>query len=255
MPFDLTGRRALVTGAGHGIGAAVARGLAAAGADVVVHYGHSAADAENVAAEIGGLGVKAKALQADVTDARQVGGLVEEAAGFLGGIDILVTNAGHLVARVPIAEMSEEHFHAVVDVNLGATYRTVRAAVPHLREAGRRGRIITMASQAAHDGGGPGAAAYAAAKAGVIGLTKGLAKEFGPDGITANALAPGFIGDTAFHGTFTAPAVQEKIVSGLPIGRGGVPEDVAGAAVYLASDEAGYLTGATFDIGGGAWPR
>ncbi|MCL2554492.1 MAG: SDR family oxidoreductase [Actinomycetia bacterium] len=255
MPFDLTGRRALVTGAGHGIGAALAYGLAAAGADVIVHYGRSAEGAEQVTARITGIGRKARAVQADVTDGAAVAGLVEEAAGFLGGLDIVVANAGHLVDRVPVAEMSEEHFRAVIDVNLTATYRTVHAALPHLRAAGRRGRIITMASQAAHDGGGPGAAAYAAAKAGIVGLTKGLAKELGRDGITANALAPGFIGDTAFHGTFTAPEVQERIVAGLPIGRGGTPEDVAGAAVYLASDEAGYLTGATFDIGGGAWPR
>lgn len=254
MPFELTGRRALVTGAGHGIGAAIARGLAAAGADVVVHYGHSAAGAEQVASDIAGLGVKAKALQADVTDPAQVDRLIDEATGFLGGLDILVTNAGHLIARVPVADMDEAHWGKVLDVNLGSTYRTVKAALPHLKASGR-GRVITMASQAAHDGGGPGAVAYAAAKAGVIGLTKGLAKELGKDGITANALAPGFIGDTAFHGTFTAPEVQNKITGSLPVGRGGVPSDVAGAAVYLASAEAGYLTGTTLDIGGGAWPR
>jgi 3-oxoacyl-[acyl-carrier protein] reductase len=239
MPFDLTGRRALVTGAGHGIGAALARGLAGAGADVVVHYGRSADGADQVAAGISAQGGKAKALQADVTDGGQVSRLIEETVGFLGGLDILVTNAGHLVARKSVAEMTEEHFLAVLDVNLVSTYRTVHAALPHLRAAGRRGRIITMASQAAHDGGGPGAAAYAGAKAGVIGFTKGLAKEAGADGITANALAPGFIGDTAFHNTFTAEAVQQKIVGGLPIGRGGVPDDVAGAAVFLASAAAG----------------
>lgn len=255
MSFALTGRRALVTGAGHGIGAAIATALAGAGADVVVHHGHSAQDAARVVKEISAAGRRAKALQADVTRQDQVTAMVAEAAEFLGGLDILVTNAGHLLARVPVEEMTEEHFDAVVDVNLTSTFRTVRAAIPHLRAAGSHGRVITMASQAAHDGGGPGAVAYAAAKAGVVGLTKGLAKEFGAWGVTVNALAPGFIAETSFHDTFTAPEVQQRIASGLPIGRGGRVADVAGAAVYLAGDAASFVTGATFDIGGGAWPR
>lgn len=255
MPFDLTGRRALVTGAGHGIGAAIALGLARSGADVIVHYGRSAESAERVVNEITSLGRKSTAIAADVTDGPAVERLVDESVAFLGGLDIVVANAGHLVGRVPVGDMTEDHFRSVIDVNLVSAFRTCRAALPHVKEAGPAGRIILMASQAAHDGGGPGATAYAAAKAGVVGFAKGLAKEVGGAGVTVNSLAPGYIADTAFHGTFTPPEAQRGIVEKLPIGRGGTVEDVAGAAAYLASDEAGYLTGATFDIGGGAWPR
>jgi 3-oxoacyl-[acyl-carrier protein] reductase len=252
MTFDLTGRRALVTGAGHGIGAAVAEALAGAGADVVVHYGRSAGPAAEVVERIGALGRKATAVGADVTVTAEVDRLVDEAVGFLGGLDVLVCNAGHLVGRSPVAEMGDELYGAVVEVNLGATFRTVRAAIPHLRAAGPGGRIVTMASLAAHNGGGPGAAVYAAAKAGIIGLTKGLAKELGPAGITVNALAPGFIGGTAFHDTFTPPAAQEAMVRGIAVGRGGTPPDVAAAVVWLCSDAAGFVTGTTTDIDGGA---
>jgi 3-oxoacyl-[acyl-carrier protein] reductase len=252
--FDLTGRRALVTGAGHGIGAAVAVALAEHGADVVVHHGHSAQRAAGVVARIAALGRRASAVQADVTDTGQVDRLVATAAGHLGGLDILVCNAGHLVGRVATADMTDEHFARVVDVNLTATFRTVRAALPALRASGA-GRIVTMASLAAHNGGGPGAVAYAAAKAGIIGLTKALAKELAPDRITVNALAPGYIGDTDFHATFSTPQRRAATVAGLPLGRGGTAAEVAAAAVYLASAEAGFVTGSTLDIDGGAAPR
>jgi 3-oxoacyl-[acyl-carrier protein] reductase len=251
VSFDLTGRRALVTGAGHGIGAGIAEALAAAGADVVVHYGHSAGPAAEVVDRIGALGRKATAIGADVTVTAEVDRLVDEAVGFLGGLDLLVTNAGNLVGRSSVAEMTDEHFSKVVEVNLGSTFRTVRAAIPHLRAAGTGGRIVTMASLAAHNGGGPGAAMYAASKAAVVGLTKGLAKELGPAGITVNALAPGFIGGTAFHDTFTPPAAQAAMVGGIAVGRGGTASDVAGAVVWLCSDEAAFINGTTVDIDGG----
>jgi 3-oxoacyl-[acyl-carrier protein] reductase len=251
VSFDLTGRRALVTGAGHGIGAGIAEALAAAGADVVVHHGRSAGPAAEVVERIGALGRKATAIGADVTVTSEVDRLVDEAVAFLGGLEILVTNAGHLIGRSPVADMTDEHFSKVVEVNLGSTFRTVRAAIPHLRAAGTKGRVVTMASLAAHNGGGAGAAVYAASKAGVVGLTKGLAKELGPAGITVNALAPGFIGGTAFHDTFTPPEAQKAMVGGIGVGRGGTVEDVAGAVVWLCSDAGAFINGTTVDIDGG----
>ncbi|MFI6902965.1 SDR family NAD(P)-dependent oxidoreductase [Nonomuraea sp. NPDC050394] len=251
MSSDLLGTRALVTGAAHGIGAAIAVALAEAGADVVVHYGRSAGAADTVA-RVEACGRKALAVQADLTSTEEAGRLVGEAVAFLGGLDVLVCNAGHLVGRSTVADMSDEQFAATLDVNLGATFRTCRAAVPHM---GAKGRIITMSSLAAHNGGGPGSAAYAAAKAGVIGFTKALAKELAPQGITVNALAPGFIGRTAFHDTFTSAEARSAIVGGIPAGREGDPADVAAAAVYLAAPGNGFVTGTTLDIDGGVWPR
>ncbi|MEV4897297.1 SDR family oxidoreductase [Nonomuraea sp. NPDC055795] len=251
MSSDLLGTRALVTGAAHGIGAAIAVALAEAGADVVVHYGRSAGAADTVA-RVEACGRKALAVRADLTSTEEAGRLVGEAVAFLGGLDVLVCNAGHLVGRSTVADMSDEQFAATLDVNLGATFRTCRAAVPHM---GAKGRIITMSSLAAHNGGGPGSAAYAAAKAGVIGFTKALAKELAPQGITVNALAPGFIGQTAFHDTFTSAEARSAIVGGIPAGREGHPADVAAAAVYLAAPGNGFVTGTTLDIDGGVWPR
>lgn len=249
---DLPAPRALVTGAGHGIGRAIALGLAAAGADVAVHYGHAAEGAEDTAAEITTLGRRAKTFQADVRDPNQVTAVVADAVGFLGGLDILVTNAGHLVARQPVLGMSDEHWREVLDVNLTSTFLTCRAALPSLIES--KGRIVTMASLAAHNGGGPGAVAYATAKAGVVGFTKALAREVGRHGVTVNALAPGFIDGTAFHETFSTPDSRQAMAATIPSGQGGTPEDVAAAVVYLATT-AGFVSGATLDLTGAQWTR
>jgi len=251
MEHRLDGRQALVTGGASGIGRAIALRLADAGADVVVHYGSSADQAAEVVTAIEALGRRAVAVGADLLDPAATVRLVEAVAEFFGGrLDVVVNNAGHLVGRCPIAEMDDEHWHRVIDVNVTSTFQVCRAAIPLLR-AGTDPAIVNMGSVAGHNGGGPGSVAYATAKAAVHGFTRGLAKELAPDRIRVNAVAPGFIGQTPFHDTFTPPEAREAIVGGVPLGREGTPDDVADSVVFLASPAAGYLTGVTLDINGG----
>lgn len=249
MALDLSGGRALVTGGGTGIGAATAIELARAGADVALTYRtHDGAD---VVAQIRALGRTGVALPLDATDPARVVDVVGQARAALGGpIDILVNNAGGLVGRVPLAEMSDEHWHTVMDVNVTSTFLVTRAVLVDMPDGGR---IVTIGSQAGQNGGGGGAVAYATAKAAIEGFTRGLAKELGPQGITVNAIAPGFIGGTPFHDTFTPHAGQEAAVAGTPLGRAGTPDDVAAAVRFLASAEASFQTGTIMDVNGGTW--
>ncbi|MEJ1154549.1 SDR family NAD(P)-dependent oxidoreductase [Microbacterium marmarense] len=250
MQIDLTGRRALVTGAGAGIGAGIALALAKAGADVVVHYAHSADGAQEVVDTITTLGRRAKSCQADLTVSSEATALVADAAEFLGGIDILVNNAGHLVGRATVEEMSDEHWDAVMGVNVSSTFFVTRSAVPLLK-ASENGRVVLMSSLASENGGGAGSVAYAASKAAIVGFARGLAKELAPSNVTVNAVAPGFIGETAFHNTFTPSTAQAGIVAGIPLGRAGTADDVADVALFLASDLSSYVTGQVIDINGG----
>jgi NAD(P)-dependent dehydrogenase (short-subunit alcohol dehydrogenase family) len=251
--INLSGARALVTGSGHGLGRAIALALAEAGADVVVHYGSSGAEAAETVADITAHGRRSVAYQADVTDPAAVDRLVGEATTFLGGLDILVTNAGHLIERRPIRDMEPELWHRIMDVNATSTYLTCRAALPALEES--KGVIVTMSSLAAHNGGGAGAVAYSAAKAAVTGFTRGLAKEVGPLGVRVNAVAPGFIAETKFHATFTPDEARPGIIAGIPLGRAGLPEDVAGVVLFLVSPLAAFVSGETVDITGAQWMR
>ena len=241
-------RVALVTGGAGGLGRAIALRLAADG--IAVAIGHHATQADEVIAEIEAHGGEAVPLALDVTDRRRVDAAVAELVARLGRLDILVNNAGGLLARVTIDEMSDDHWLRVLELNLTGAFYCTRAAAPHL---GRGGRIINVSSTAAQNGGGPGASAYAAAKAGIIGFTRAAAKEFGGRGVTVNAVAPGFIGDTAFHTTFSSPEAQQAMVAGTALGRAGTPADVAAVVAYLASPESGYMTGTVSDINGGSY--
>jgi 3-oxoacyl-[acyl-carrier protein] reductase len=255
MNIELKGKRALVTGGGSGIGKAVSLRLAEAGADVAVHYNGSEKEALETAEAIRRMGRRTTAVQADLTVAAEASRLVDEAEGALGGtIDIVVNNAGHLVRRCPNADMTEELYAAIMDVNFKSAVFVCKKVIPGMIGNGW-GRIVNMSSVAAHNGGGPGAAIYAASKAAVMAYTKGLAKELAPAGIRANAVSPGFIGNTAFHATFTSEEGRQATIRSIPMGREGTPDDVAGAVLFLVSDLSAYLTGETIEINGGMFMR
>ncbi|SEB03486.1 SDR family NAD(P)-dependent oxidoreductase [Paenibacillus sp. 276b] len=255
MNINLQNKIALVTGSSGGIGAAIAGALARCGAKVAVNGLHNMDRAEEVVTAIRDAGGEAAAFQADVTDTNAIESMVGEITLRFGGpIDLLINNAGHLVERSPIETMSEELYSRIMDVNLKSAVFVSKAVIPGMKAAGG-GRIINLTSVAAHNGGGPGAAIYAASKAAVIALTKGLAKELSPGGITVNALSPGFIGQTAFHATFTSAEGRSSAVSSIPLGREGTPDDVAGAALYLCSELGSFITGETIEINGGMYMR
>jgi 3-oxoacyl-[acyl-carrier protein] reductase len=241
---------ALVTGGGAGLGRACAMTLGQRGARVAVHYMKSRDGADEVVSALKAAGVEAEAFQGDLTRSADVKALVDAVTARFGGIDILVNNAGDLIERKPLMDMSEEFFHSVIDVNLTSAFLMCQAVGAGMI-ARKSGAIINMSSLAAWNGGGPGAGAYSAAKGAVVSLTKALAKELAPHGIRVNCVAPGLIGETAFHGRFTAPAAFENAARTVALGRAGTPDEVAGVVAFLASSDASFLTGETIEINGG----
>jgi 3-oxoacyl-[acyl-carrier protein] reductase len=251
---SLEGQVALVTGAGAGIGRAIALELSACGAAVALHYHRSRQGAEDAVAQIRTDGRKAIAIAGDLTLRDDAERVVAQAAEALGPIDILINNAGDLVERRSFAEMSDDLWRRIFDLNVTSTFVCAQAAARMMVPRGR-GAIVNVSSLAAHNGGGPGAFAYATAKAAVIGFTKGIAKELAPHGIRVNAVAPGLIGQTAFHGRFTPDETFNNIAKGIPLGRAGTPEEVARVVAFLAGDDSTFLVGETIEINGGAWFR
>jgi 3-oxoacyl-[acyl-carrier protein] reductase len=245
--FDLSGKVALVTGGSRGLGRAIVMAFAGQGADVAVNYRGNAEAAERVATEIGELGRRAVLIQGDTSAGREAcEAIVKAALDELGGIDILVNNAG-ITRDNLLMRMDADDWDAVISTNLAGPFWMTRAVARPMVKA-RYGRIINMSSAAGRMGN-PGQANYAAAKAGLIGLTKTTARELASRGITCNAIAPGLI-ETDLTATMPE-AATEAIRAITPMGSIGSVDDVAAAAVYFASDEARYVTGQVLGIDGG----
>lgn len=240
----------MVTGGASGIGLAISRGLVHAGADLAVSYLESSEAAVALASEARTLGRRVFAHQADLADAEAARTfVVETCRHFDRPIDALVNNAGTMVVRQPLAQLSVQLWQRIIDVNLSSVFYMTSATLPHLRDGGA---ILNLTSIAAQTGGSVGAGAYAAAKGGVLTLTRGLARELAPRQIRVNALSPGTVA-TRFHERFSTPeklaATQQQIL----LGRIGEPEDCVGAALFLLSEAASFITGEVIEINGGQY--
>ena len=244
MTAPLAGRRALVTGASRGIGAEIVRRLAADGAAVAFTYGTSGADAEKVVADVEANGGTAVAIQADSGDPGQVARAIDETVAKLGGLDILVNNAG-VAYMGDVESFTMEQFDRLVAINVKGVFAAIQRALPHL---GTNGRIINIGSINADRVPGPGLSIYAMSKAAVAGLTRGLARDLGPRGITVNNVQPGPVA------TEMNPEVGEfadSMREVMALGRYGQPHDIASVVSYLAGPEAAYVTGANWNVDGG----
>ncbi len=241
----------LITGASSGIGRATAEAMARQGARVAVNYCKNRAGAEQAVEAIRQGGREAMAIRADVTRSADVRSMVEAVRERWGRVDLLVNNAGDLIARRTLVEMTEDYWDQVMDLNLKSAFLCVKAVWEEMA-ARKSGCILNVTSIAARNGGGPGAAAYAAAKGGLLTYTKGLARELAPYGIRVNAVAPGVI-STPYHERYSSPELFQKYLANIPLGRAGTSEEVADVIVFLASPAARYVTGETVEINGGMW--
>ena len=252
MKTKLSGKNVLITAGAQGIGESITKHFIESGANVAIHYFSSADTASQLATSAIEKGQKGVALGGDLTIEAQAIALVDKAVDALGGLDILINNAGSLVARKMLNEMEAEFWYRVMDINLTSMMFVTRAAAPYL-EKNDNSAIVNLASLAGRKGGHPGSLAYSTSKGAILTFTRALSSELGPYGTRVNAIAPGLILGTSFHNTHTTKESAAATTAGIPIQRAGNADDVARAVVYLASEYDGFITGATLDINGGVY--
>jgi 3-oxoacyl-[acyl-carrier protein] reductase len=245
----LNGQVALITGASSGIGRATAIAMAREGARVGVNYLKNQKGAEEAVESIRKAGGEALAIRADVTRHQEVQALVDAVRKQWGRIDILINNAGDLIARHTLADMTEEYWDQVIDLNLKSAFLCTKAVWEEMA-ARKSGCIVNVTSIAARNGGGVGVAAYSAAKGALLSYTKALAKELGPQGIRVNGIAPGVIA-TPYHERYSSPELMARMVSTIPQGRPGTSEEIADVILFLTSPAARYILGETVEVNGG----
>lgn len=246
---DLANKAILVTGASSGIGAAISRAFAEQGARVAVHWSANAANAEKVAQDIRASGGFARLVQGNLAVAGEAKRVVEDSTKLLGGLDVLINNAGSLISRRPFLDVDDEWMDSVFDLNARAVVQSCQAAIPHMERRGG-GAIINVGSIAGIDGGGSGTGIYGAAKAFVHNLTRHLARDFAARNIRVNTVSPGVV-ETPFHRA-TPPERIEAMRKSVCLGRIGKPVDCVGAFLFLASNElSGYITGQNIHVNGG----
>jgi 3-oxoacyl-[acyl-carrier protein] reductase len=249
MGDELRDRVVLVTGSSRGIGAALATAFARLGADVAVHANTQVEAGRDLVARLTDRGVRALLVTGDFRNARAVEAAVDRACDGLGGLDVLVNNAGTMLGRVPLAQLDDAFLETAIDLNIKSVVIACRHALPALRDS--RGAIVNTSSISARTGGSPGSSLYSSAKAFVTTFTRSLAAELAPDGIRVNAVAPGTIA-TDFHQRYSSPAKLAATAARIPLQRLGSAEDCAGAYLFLASARlSGYITGQVIEVNGG----
>ena len=248
----LSGKNVLVTAGAQGIGEAITRHFIDSGAHVAIHYFSSANTANELVEYANDKGQNAIAFGGDLTKEDDANTVVEKTVEALGSLDILINNAGSLVARKMLDELEAQFWHKVMDINMTSMQFVTRAAAPYLAK-NKNSSIVNLASLAGRKGGHPGSLVYATSKGAILTYTRALSTELGPKGIRVNAVAPGLILGTSFHNTHTTKESAAKTIGGIPINRAGNADDVARAVLYLASEYDGFITGATLDINGGVY--
>ncbi|MGH1383739.1 SDR family NAD(P)-dependent oxidoreductase [Kordia sp.] len=248
----ITGKKVLITAGAQGIGESITKHFIDNGAHVAIHYFSSADTANKLVEYAKSKGQKAIAISGDLTKETDANTLVKKTIDAFDGLDILINNAGSLVARKMLNEIETDFWHKVMDINMTSMMFVTRAAKPYLAK-NKNSSIVNLSSLAGRKGGHAGSLAYATSKGAILTFTRALASELGPDGIRVNAVAPGLILGTSFHNTHTTKESATKTIAGIPIQRAGNADDVARAVLYLASEYDGFITGATLDINGGVY--